>query len=119
MTEYEFSEEYNKIFSKLSQRMLMLGIVIAAGGVATMVNFMLDVSKILALIDGILYVLMAISFILPIDNFKKIVKTKGSDIKELMQAMKELDKGWLIVNITGVASRIVIFIIMLQGLGAF
>ena len=40
---------------------------------------------------------IGLAFYFPIDNLKRIVETEGSDIKELMQAFSDLDKGWTIV----------------------
>ena len=102
--EYEFSKEENKVFASLSTWMIILAIVIIIGGIATIVSFILDLpaftfAQILTLTSGIMYIIMGLTFYFPTDNFKRIVTTKGKDITELMTAFKELDRGWLIVNI--------------------
>ncbi|MFW9998028.1 MAG: hypothetical protein ACFFD4_38655 [Candidatus Odinarchaeota archaeon] len=107
MSGYEFTKEQDAVINSLNKRMLLSALVIFIGGVATLVEFMVDL-RILLLVNGVLYCVMAVTFILPTDNLRKIVKTEGSDIKELMQAMNELGKGWLIVNIITLLSCIVL-----------
>ncbi len=111
--EYEFTEEENLVFTSLSRNMIILAIVIFTGGVATILQFALGDLRVLLIIDGILYCIMALTFYFPTDNFKRIVTTEGKDIPELMTAFNELDKGWLIVNLVTLVSRIVAFIMML------
>ncbi len=95
---YEFNEEQNAAFTLLTKRMSWLAIVITLGGVATIIQYIVD-EEIELFIAGVLYLIMALSFYFPVDNFKRIVSTEGSDIKELSRAFLELKNGWLVVNI--------------------
>jgi hypothetical protein len=107
---YEFSKEENSDFKKLNLRMLALAVAIGLGGIANLVLYFMDGESWSLLVSGLLYLVMAVTFFLPLDNFKKIIETEGNDIKELMTAFKELDKGWLVVNI--VTALVVIVIII-------
>ena len=99
MTEYEFSQQDNVVFKGLSRWMTVLAALIGLGGIATVVQFLAGAGGWVMLVQGILFLVMAITFYLPVDNFNRIVRTEGKDITELMTAFGEMDKGWLIVNI--------------------
>ncbi len=116
MAEYEFTEEQNRIFTALSKWMLLLAIVVFLGGVATVVQWLLDPPAILLLANGLMYIVLAVTIYLPVDNIKRIVETEGSDIKELMIAFNELDKGWLLANIAMALSRLVILLILVAAI---
>ena len=107
---YEFSKEENKDFKQLIQRMLVMIFLIGLGGIATLVLYFMDSESWAILISGFLYLVLAVTFYLPLDNFKKIIETEGNDIKELMIAFKELDIGWLVANV--VTGLVVIVIII-------
>ncbi|MFX0093918.1 MAG: hypothetical protein ACFFBD_19420 [Candidatus Hodarchaeota archaeon] len=117
MAEYEFTKEENMVFSALYKRMLIMAIVIFTGGTAAVVQLLFGPLEILLLAEGILYFIMAITFYLPVDNLRNIVSTEGSDISELMQALKEMDKGWLIVNAVTLVIVGVRILLLLQALG--
>ncbi len=116
--EYEFSKAENKVFASLSTWMIILAIVIIIGGIATIASFALDFISIpmftfalmLTLVSGIMYIIMGLTFYFPTDNFKRIVTTKGKDITELMTAFREVDRGWLIVNIVTLIVVILMFV---------
>ena len=107
---YEFNEKENSDFNQLNQKMMILSVLIALGGIANIILFFVTDGSWAIMTSGILYLTMAVTFFLPLDNFKKIIHTEGNDIKELMVAFKELDKGWLIVNI--VTALVVIVLII-------
>jgi hypothetical protein len=99
MAEYEFSQQDNEIFSGLSRWMTIMSALIGLGGIATVVQFLAGAGGWIMLVQGIVYLAMAVTFYLPVDNFKKIVSTEGKDITELMTGFSDMDKGWLVVNI--------------------
>ncbi len=99
MSEYEFSQEDNNIFAGLSRWMTIMAVLIGVGGIATLVQYMAGDRRWTVLVHGIMYLVLAIVFYLPVDNFKKIVSSEGKDITELMTSFKEMDKGWLVANI--------------------
>lgn len=119
MTEYEFTKEQNKTFRELARWMLILAFVVFLGGVATVIQWFLDLSTVLnltsmlLLANGLMYIVLAVTVYFPVDNLKRIVLTEGSDIKELMVAFSELDKGLLIANIAMGLSRLVILLILI------
>ena len=98
MAEYEFSQEDNKTFQGLSRWMTTMAALIGIGGIATVVQFMTGEGGWIVLVQGIVFLVLAITFYLPVDNFKKIVSTEGKDITELMTGFSDMDKGWLVVN---------------------
>ncbi len=95
---------------------VLLSIVVFLGGVATVIQWLLEPSKILLLANGLMYIVLAVTIYLPVDNLKRIVQTEGSDIKELMVAFNELDKGWLIANIAMAISRLVLLLILVEAI---
>jgi hypothetical protein len=99
MAEYEFSQQDNEIFTDLSRWMTTMAVLIGLGGIATVVQFLTGAGGWIMLVQGIVYLVLAISFYLPVDNFKKIVSTEGKDITELMIGFSDMDKGWLAANI--------------------
>jgi hypothetical protein len=99
MAEYEFSQQDNEIFSGLSRWMTAMSALIGIGGIATVVQFLAGAGGWIMLVQGIVFLVLATTFYLPVDNFKKIVRTEGKDITELMTGFSDMDKGWLVVNI--------------------
>jgi hypothetical protein len=119
---YEFNEEEEGVFKSLSNNMTIVVLLIGAAGIATIIIFAVGpllpftLNQLLLLIEGILYCVMAVAFYFPIDNFKRIVTTKGRDIDELMTGLKEFDKGVLVVIFLTLANVIVFLIIMINNL---
>ena len=106
MVEYEFTEEQNRVIKALSKWMLILAIVVFISGVVTVVQWSQYPNTTLVLTQGIMYIIFAVTIYLSTNNFKSIVDTEGSDIKELMIAFNKLDKGWLITNIATAINRV-------------
>ncbi len=98
MSQYEFSEKENQIIDSLSKWMLVFGWFLAAASLAALIvpsvlHIIQNGFELLILTEigiGIVVVLFGVAFILPVDNLKRIVKTEGSDIDELMTALKEI-----------------------------
>ena len=94
---YEFKEEENKIFRKLSRQIILNAFLFMLGG---LFFYILAIVKIGAnqitpaisfFLDGILQFAIGISIIRSYDNFNNITKTEGSDIRELLQGIRDLD----------------------------
>ena len=98
MAEYEFTDDENKTFTAISKNMLYSAIILVISGVVAFVLGLVEPS-LFDVITGITVLAIGVSLYFPTDNFKRIVSTSGEDIKELMQAFSELDKGWMVVNI--------------------
>lgn len=110
MAEYEFSQQDNEVFESLSRWTTNMSALIGIGGIATLVQFIAGNGGWIVMVQGIMYLVFAITAYLPVDNFKKIISSEGKDITELMTAFTEMDKGWLVTNI--VTSLLVILKIL-------
>ena len=96
MTNYEFSEHDNVIIGRLAKWMLLFGIIILIGAltdaippIVEMINLGVTASRITDLFLGLVSLSFALAMILPTDNLRRIVKTEGNDLAELMTALKE------------------------------
>lgn len=94
MTPYEFSPSDNAVLAKLSRRVVVMSVLIFLGGVGSMVNYALGGRSIWVLVEGLAFVAMAIAFVLPSGNFRRIATTTGKDIHELTTAFREMDRAW-------------------------
>jgi hypothetical protein len=116
MQEHEFSAEHNALFRALARNLLIVGVLITVGGIATIVQSLLGGFRLWVLIHGIVYCVMGVVFILPADNVRRIATTEGNDIKELMTAFSELDKGWLVGVIVAAISRIGMLVQLIEAI---
>jgi hypothetical protein len=112
--EYEFEEEHNQVFIELANAMRLVAIALIFVGIATMVIGIMDTFDILDILDGITWILMGVIFYLPINNFLKITKEEGSDIRELITAFTLLDKGWLLLLFALIVNKLIQFLIALN-----
>ncbi len=115
MDPYEFSREENEVFRSLAKWLTVGAALIALAGAAMMLKFFTSDFSYwwLGLIAGVIYVVMAVTIYLPVDNFRRIATTEGNDIKELMQSFSEISKFWLVTNfITLVILIIRIFMVV-------
>lgn len=106
MTGYEFSEEEEKLFTELSQYMIVASLFfVILGGIALTRAIFVEVN-IFFLVFGISMIVLGIAFFIPTDNLRKIAETKGSDIVELLRAFREIRAWWGILIIILVAHRL-------------
>ena len=96
MTSYEFNEEENRKILKLAMYMEITSIIVVIFGVLALIFSLINVDISSSLYFGF-FIIAGISFYLPTDNFRKIAKTEGNDIKELIQGFKELFNFWNVV----------------------
>lgn len=96
---YEFNDKQNKVFRLLQLRMRFVGIIFIAVGI--LISLVLILSKIeylnfnskFTIIGTIFSVFLMVTGILfwrAANAFLKIIKTQGSDIEILMDAVKDL-----------------------------
>ncbi|MFW9998029.1 MAG: hypothetical protein ACFFD4_38660 [Candidatus Odinarchaeota archaeon] len=52
---------------------------------------------IVLVIQASMFIMMGVVFFRPADNLRKIAKTEGKDITELMKALKDLSLGFLVL----------------------
>jgi len=103
---YEFNAEEEQEFIALSRIMTILSILFILYGVFGII-FSLNPLDILSVLYSIAIILAGIFFYLPTDNLRLIASTEGNDIKELLQAFKELNTGWdYIIVLFGVLTLI-------------
>ena len=111
MLGYEFSDADNLRFSKLRRNLLHIScLFIILGVLQVAAAFMVSdvTARWIALAAGILLLTLGWLFMRPLDNFRRIVATKGQDIRQVIIAMKDLRAAYLAAE--------VIFGIMVAGL---
>ncbi|MHA2253115.1 MAG: hypothetical protein ACXAD7_22320 [Candidatus Kariarchaeaceae archaeon] len=99
METYEFTEDQNTVIKAMSNRIVLLSIVVLVGGISIVMGTLLEELSFWLYATGMLYIFLALVLYLPSDNFKKIVTTEGTDIKELGRAFREFGNGMILVNI--------------------
>ncbi|MDH5402704.1 MAG: hypothetical protein OEY49_09455 [Candidatus Heimdallarchaeota archaeon] len=116
MTEYEFTKDENAVFEDLVKNLKIVSIVIGLAGLSVTLSWILLRPNITVLIDGIMLLFLGFAMYRPIDNFKNIITTSGKDISELMTALREISRDWLIVNIITFIGRMSIIPIIIGNL---
>lgn len=109
MTDYEFTEEQDEEILKLSMYMKITSILAIVFGALALTFSLIDFNLVSIVYFGFLIV-AGISFYLPTDNFTRIAKTEGSDIKELIQGFKELSNFWNVIIILLVILLVLTFL---------
>ena len=115
MSTYEFSPEDSKTLSSLARWLILTGILIFAGGIGSFVQYLVA-QYIFALIEGFIFCVMGVVFLLPAVNLRRIATTSGRDIPELMQAFAKLSTGWLVLNLATALLAVVRIISLLNSL---
>ena len=123
MSNYEFSKEDNVVFDALSKRMAHFGILTmitgtlsAIGGIGAIAAQGFAYEPAVGTFLAIVLLIIGITIYRPTDNLRRIAKTEGSDIEELMTALKEFNNGFgivfvlVLVNVAFVLYDIVIWI---------
>ncbi|MHA2251726.1 MAG: hypothetical protein ACXAD7_15285 [Candidatus Kariarchaeaceae archaeon] len=113
MNNYEFSKEEEEVFTDLIKWMLILSVLLVFAGTATIIQFIEGDTGFYVLISGITWAILGFTLYFPIDNFKRITTTEGSDIKELMVGFKELNKGWFAANIITGLNRLMLLVLLI------
>lgn len=98
MTQYEFSEKQNKIIGQLALWMVVFGVLVLIHSVViiiipsllAMLREGFALSGVLQIFVGLIILFFGLAFLLPTDNLRRIVKTQGNDIDELMAALGEI-----------------------------
>ena len=105
MANYEFTDHQNRTMNSLAKRLAIFGILIGLGGVAIVISAIgylraegFSLAHYLFFLIGIVTIVMGIVFYRPSDNLKRIVTTEGSDVQELMTALKELRGGFKLLS---------------------
>ena len=93
MSEYEFKAAEDAQVDALRTKLLHICVLFLVLGVMFVVQahvYLLGTSRLALSIGGALFVLLAIVFWRPLDNFRRVTTTQGDDIPQFMMAMDDL-----------------------------
>ena len=120
MTTYEFKQQENTKIANMVKHLQRFCFLVAIGGLLALINPARGLmqggglmEQFAGIVRGLILIVLAIVIYRPLDNFDKIVKTKGNDISELMVAVDELRVGFTImvglvaINLISVALQII------------
>lgn len=99
---YEFKSDEDKIIDGVGMRGLLIGIIIILIAIVTTIKNLalvesIGVRFILTMIQNATLIMIAIAFILPFYDFRTLAKTEGKDIKELMEGVRKMAFGFIII----------------------
>jgi hypothetical protein len=117
MAEYEFTAEENEVFASLSRRMSRFGMVFVAIGIigALETIFSSGGGKITSIemrdfIKAGYYILSGLMIWQPAVNFRNIVQVKGSDVTNVLDAVKKLSAGMGYVSFLQILNILVLLL---------
>ena len=106
MAEYEFTNEENKTFDSLANALRRFALTFAtwAGllvlmGLAGFTGGRSAYGNIAMIVVGGATIVLALMFLKPVGNFKRITTTQGQDVSELLGALDELNKSFSLLRI--------------------
>lgn len=108
---YEFGPAENKTIDGVGMRGLLIGILLILIAVASITRTLALVDSdivlsTLTMIQDIVLILIAIAFLLPFLNFRKIAKTESKDINEFMDGIRKMTLGFIIIIVATLATVI-------------
>jgi len=98
MSGYEFTEFQNQRINQVTHKLSHISIMFFALGVVQLLSaFLVSTGAVVwgATASGVLFLGLGYVYRRPLDNFKKIITTKGSDVQELMVALDDLHIAFL------------------------
>ncbi|HEY5678583.1 MAG TPA: hypothetical protein VIS55_00795 [Pseudomonadales bacterium] len=118
MAEYEFSEEDNKTFDSLSRALRRFALTFAAFAVLLAIMGIIWIATGMpnpptdsSAVEGVPWLIivvyvgipataaLALMFMQPLDNLKRITTTEGQDISELLAALGDLNQSFGLLRI--------------------
>ena len=93
MAEYEFTAEQNTSIDAFRQKLLHISIsCLILGALLLHLSYTAATGVSIYHLSsvGFVYMILAVVYFRPIDNFKRITTTKGNDVFEMMIAMDDL-----------------------------
>lgn len=95
MVNYEFTEEQSKLISSINLRITLIGILNIISAVAT---WFISASQLNLgfMINGVVTIIIALAFIIPIQDLVRVVNSPDSDVNDLMSSFKRINLGWLV-----------------------
>jgi hypothetical protein len=107
MSEYEFSDTQNELFEKLANALQRFALIFGIWSAMFVVMALLDmimpsldnisggiqsyIGPVVSIVIGIACVIIAVMFMKPVQNFRRITTTSGTDISELLEALRSLN----------------------------
>ncbi len=91
--EYEFNEYENQLMLRFLQSIIYLCIALVFAGTVTIIQGVIPDARSGDVFVGIIFILMAIAFFLPVRNFLNILSTSGNDMKQFMRGFNTLSGG--------------------------
>lgn len=98
MTAFEFTETQNQQIDKIAAKLLHISLLFYAFGALQLLQAaFISTGAVVwgATASGLLFVGLGFVFQRPLDNFKKITTTEGSDIPELLIGLDDLHVAYL------------------------
>lgn len=120
---YEFTETENVEFQGFSNSLIYLTtsiITLGIFGIVTVLTQEFTSDSIIGIIVSLLIMIMGSMLVIPTRNFRRIVKTEGNDIQELMTAFNRINTGLtFLIGVTIVLFIAILISIVLSAVGVF
>lgn len=112
---YEFSEQENKSFSGLYNRLnyftiltVISGIFVAIDAYIVLAYLNSNIGALQVLGIGLFYVVLGVILRRPLDNIKNIITTKDKDISELMIVIDDFKQAFMVATVAGVVYLLIL-----------
>jgi cytochrome c biogenesis protein CcdA len=102
MTDYEFGDAENLQISELRRNLLQVSwlfIILGVLQLAATLTVADPTARWITLAAGLLLLTLGWLFMRPLDNFRRILSTKGQDIRQVIIAMKDLRAAYLVAEV--------------------
>ena len=114
MASYEFNAEEEVTFRSLAIFMLIGSVLFFLTAIISFITvFTIGNGAVFFLIFSMIMLMMGLTFALPIDNFRRIIRTQKNDIKELLDAFAEIRFVWTVAAAVIITYRIFVFFTIL------
>ena len=103
LSEYEFDKNQEQVIKNVATRCIIQAVLIILGSIT---GFLPDIIylahrqsefTVILLVQAVLQIIIGILFLRPVNNFRRIASTEGSDISELMIGLKDLSISFMII----------------------
>lgn len=91
--EYEFNEYENQQMLRFLQSIIYLCIALIFAGTVTIIQGIIPEARSGDVFVGIIFMLMAFAFFMPVRNFLNILSTEGKDMSQFMRGFRILSGG--------------------------
>jgi len=121
---YEFSHQDAQLIDRVGNRLMIQGIILSLAGLAGIIYSIIHYSSsdkltiIVYAIQSIVEILIGASLLFAPSFFTRVAETEGSDIKELMGGIGQLNRAFMIVWISLSVNLILDVILILTSGGA-